>query len=402
MEGSKYLSGETDIFIGRRGRVRRYLVCPLAGLFPVLIKTGSNSLAAIFRTGAVHVGITGTLAVSTSNDGGKSWSDPLEITPRWEDSRNPALGINSKREIVAAFVKAGLFSYEEDPKGYGLHYEGSRSERSIIEAKKGQRQVPSPFITKSKDNGRTWTEPKSYISELIAIPSPFGRIITAPDGTLLMPIYGSPKDGKDTYGEDISVLVRSKDGGETWGDETLVVEGYNETSFAILPNGTMVAAARSFKNLNTAILFSKDMGRTCSKPVPVTRYLEHPADLTVLQSGKLLLTFGRRHPPIGCGLLLSDDSGNTWNHDREVLLAGDGRVGVMGGRILDTHQRCNLIMVILLPSSIMRMARRWLLLVNIKKGGLIYPVRPFTIEKKILVRRGVSVLNSSPLTGEEM
>lgn len=333
MEGSKYLGGETDIFIGRRSRVKRYLVCPLAGLFPVLIKTGSNSLAAIFRTGAVHVGITGTLAVSTSNDGGKSWSDPVEITPRWEGNCNPALGMNREGELVAAFYKAGLFSFEEDPKGYGLHYDEARVVKLVIEAKKGQRLVPSPFITKSKDNGRTWTEPKSYTSELIAIPSPFGKIITAPDGTLLMPIYGSPKDGKDTYGEDISVLVRSKDGGETWGNETLVVEGYNETSFAILPNGTMVAAARSFKNLNTAILFSKDMGRTWSKPVPVTRYLEHPADLTVLQSGKLLLTFGRRLPPMGCGLLLSDDFGNTWNHDREVLLAGDGLPGLNRGDV---------------------------------------------------------------------
>jgi hypothetical protein len=56
----------------------------------------------------------------------------------------------------------------------------------------------------------------------------------------------------------------------------------------------------------------------------VTRDGEHPADLTVLQSGCVLLTFGRRIRPMGCGALWSEDGGHTWRADREILLAGDG------------------------------------------------------------------------------
>jgi hypothetical protein len=72
------------------------------------------------------------------------------------------------------------------------------------------------------------------------------------------------------------------------------------------------------------VFHSEDGGRTWSTPVQVTRNGEHPADLTVLTDGTVLLTFGRRIRPMGCGVLLSSDGGRTWNTDREVLLAGDG------------------------------------------------------------------------------
>jgi len=71
-------------------------------------------------------------------------------------------------------------------------------------------------------------------------------------------------------------------------------------------------------------MFSDDDGRTWSEPEKLTRKSEHPADVTMLQSGKLLLTFGRRVRPFGCGALISEDLGRTWRRDREILLAGDG------------------------------------------------------------------------------
>jgi len=73
---------------------------------------------------------------------------------------------------------------------------------------------------------------------------------------------------------------------------------------------------------DTAIVTSRDGGRAWSEPVAVTREGEHPADLCALASGKLLLTFGRRIRPLGCGALVSSDGGATWGH--EVMLAGDG------------------------------------------------------------------------------
>jgi hypothetical protein len=86
----------------------------------------------------------------------------------------------------------------------------------------------------------------------------------------------------------------------------------------------LVAAIRRGDG-RTSVVHSADAGRTWSAPVGVTRTGEHPADLCLLRnSGRLLMTFGRRRRPLGCGALTSGDGGATWDEDHEAILAGDG------------------------------------------------------------------------------
>jgi Neuraminidase (sialidase) len=318
MGTGNFLRAESDCFVGRRGRLERFLICSTQGYFPVLVRTGDQALAVIFRTGGTHISPSATLAVATSRDGGKCWSDPVEITPRWEDSRNPAFGVNAKGTLIAAYWKACLDCYAEGPNG--PTWNGT---------KKPDGREPTMFVRRSADAGRTWSKEWPYRSELLMLPSPYGRIIAAPDGTLLLPLYGTPRRKRKGV-NDITILLRSDDGGKTWGDEALVARGHNETSYAFLPSGRLLAAARS-ESGHVATLFSDDGGRSWSKPVQVTRDGEHPADLTVLASGAVQLTFGRRIRPMGCGVLFSTDAGKTWDTKNEVLLAGDGvRNGDLG------------------------------------------------------------------------
>ncbi len=311
-----YLSGESDIFIGKRSRLRRYLVCSMGGYFPILVKTGPKSLAVLFRTGGTHVSINASLSVSTSGDGGKSWSEPVRIAPGWEDYRNPAMGINSKGELVLAFWKAGPVIYENNEITGPIHIPGR------MPADINDKDIPLTFINTIKCNDLTLIETGNYSSGFLLTTVPYGRIITGTDGMLYMSAYGPLRNDVQS-GRNSTVLLRSKDDGKTWGDETVIAHGFNETAIAFMNDGTMVAAARS-DNGDVQILRSIDNGRTWSDPVQVTRKGEHPADLTVLASGRLLLTFGRRIRPMGCGALLSDDGGKSWNKAGEVLLAGDG------------------------------------------------------------------------------
>ncbi len=317
MTQSRFLRAESDCFVGKRGRLERFLICATQGYFPVLVRSGRQSLSVIFRTGGTHVSISATLAVATSKDGGRAWTDPVEITPRWEDSRNPAFGVNARGELIAAYWKASLDCYADGPNG--LQWKNV----------KVTGRVPAMFVRRSADNGRTWSAAWPYKSDLLALPSPFGRIIPTPDGALLMGVYGTPRRKRKGC-RDVSILLRSTDGGRTWGDESLVATGHNETAYAFLPGGRLLAAARS-ESGHVATLFSDDAGRRWSRPRQVTRDGEHPADLTVLASGKIQLTFGRRIRPMGCGVLFSADGGQTWDTQHEVLLAGDGvRNGDLG------------------------------------------------------------------------
>lgn len=296
----------TEVFVGRRHAIERSLICAMQGQFPVLAR-GPSELAAVFRTGAAHYGLQGTLATSWSGDGGLTWSDPIEVAPRGADVRNPAFGIIDGRWLLA-YWQAGVNCYPATATG-------ERRWRLP-----GAIDTPDLFVRESVDRGRTWSTPLAVRCPRRAWASPFGRILAAPDGTLLMAAYGPPRDAP---GEFDAIVLRSRDGGATWGDETRVATAASELSLCFTAD-RLVGAVRCADG-RTAIVHSLDVGRTWSPPVVVTRAGEHPADLCVLRdSRRLLLTFGRRRRPLGCGALTSADDGATWDHGHEVLLAGDG------------------------------------------------------------------------------
>ncbi|HEY4058249.1 MAG TPA: sialidase family protein [Kofleriaceae bacterium] len=293
-----------DAFVGRRHEIERTLVCAMQGQFPVLIAPGGNELAVVFRVGAGHYGLAATLATARSLDGGRTWSGPIEVWPRGEDVRNPAFGVHGTRWILA-YWEAGKYSYPS--------VDGTRTWKSPRDGGSD----PDLFIVTSSDHGATWSARVGYRSDAYAWLSPYGRIISH-DGVLLLSAYGRRRDAERID----AVVMRSRDG-VTWGDESIVLANATETTLCTVGDRLVAAARRS--DLATAITSSTDGGRTWSEATTVTRRMEHPADLCVLRdSQRLMMTFGRRIRPLGCGALTSGDGGVTWDHDREVLLAGDG------------------------------------------------------------------------------
>lgn len=299
----------TDAFVGRRHPVERSLVCAMQGQFPVLALGAAGELAVVFRTGAGHYGLSGTLATACSTDGGRSWSDPIEVAPRGDDVRNPALGVAADGRWVLAYWKASVHCYPGTP------------ERRWRLPTPGPLAEPDLFVVTSADRGRTWTAPQPHRTPRFAWCSPFGRIILVPDGTLLMAAYGALQDAR-APGQFDAIVLRSSDGGATWGDESLVLANASELSLCVTATGLVGAVRRA--ESDTAIVRSADGGRTWSTPIAVTRANEHPADLCALRGGRLLMTFGRRRRPLGCGALTSADGGATWSTDHETILAGDG------------------------------------------------------------------------------
>ena len=69
---------------------------------------------------------------------------------------------------------------------------------------------------------------------------------------------------------------------------------------------------------------SLDGGRTWSKRRPVTGYMEVPGHVMQLKNGRLLLTYGSRHYPMGAQAILSNDEGVTWDKSNSYMLAWNG------------------------------------------------------------------------------
>ena len=284
-------------------------LCHDEGYFPVLINPQGEEILAVLRGGAGHVGITGRLDAVRSLDGGKTWEMPIGIVDTEVDDRNPAVGQAPDGTVVLAYHAQG--SYNED---------GSWSS----DLRRVQMRV-----TRSHDGGVTWEAAQPLNFTPMEKNSAYGRICTLTDGTMLLPIYGSAI-GETERPDDCAYILRSHDNGQTWGAPTLIATGYNETGLILLPNGDLVAAMRSGdQRALLAVSRSADAGATWTEPIPVTNDREHPADLTLLSNGWILLFFGVRHEPFGVQALVSKNNGQTWDERRLIICddLGDNDLG---------------------------------------------------------------------------
>jgi hypothetical protein len=168
-------------------------------------------------------------------------------------------------------------------------------------------------VTRSADGGKTWSEPAEIDVADIGYGSPYGKILTMPDGPMLMNVYGGPvqEPGKNIPSPDNSYLYRSEDHGKTW--KRFANPGkdrFNETGLVRLKSGTILAAMRTSAPQDVYVSESKDDGKTWSEPVNVTPGSVHPADLVELPDGRVLMAVGfRAGPPFGVRGLVGDAAG---------------------------------------------------------------------------------------------
>lgn len=164
-------------------------------------------------------------------------------------------------------------------------------------------------------------KPKKLEISPLQYGSPYGRIVSVPDGTLLMNIYAwmaLPSTEGGPYTES-SYVFRSNDSGRTWGDPALIARGYSETALLVLSGGSVLALLRNGGGIHQSV--SEDKGYTWSAPKKVLPAGYHPADAIKLQSGNVLTVTGHRNPPYyGVFTMLSYDEGKTWDVDGGVLL----------------------------------------------------------------------------------
>jgi sialidase-1 len=280
------------------------------GYFPVAIRLKNGDVLAVIRGGAPHIGVKGRLDLVRSTDGGKTWSAPWTAIDESLDDRNPAFGQLKDGTIVLGYAIAS--GYDET----GLRFRADRKERIF----------DGVYLIFSKDNGRTWTKPvrdpviyKFYEGK--GHVSPYGKIVQLGDGSVRMAVYFEFFDGRGNQ----SYLFRSDDGAKTWKDPVLLGANYNETGIAALRDGRLLAAMRSEKGGNLAIIESSDKGRTWSQPVQITKDSEHPADLIQLRDGRVLLSYGERNAPRGVHAMLSAD-GRAWDKSKDIVLADDAPV----------------------------------------------------------------------------
>lgn len=289
------------------------VVAENGGYFPVAARLKDGRIAAVVRGGGSHVDVRGRLDIVFSSDEGESWTMPRIVVDGPNDDRNAAFGVAADGTLVLAYIVA-----------YGYPPNKSEEELRRIGTVNFLRSS-GIYIVRSRDHGATWDPPSMIDVFKGPYPSPYGKIATLDDGSMLMTLYtkddfkGVPMPTPGPAA-NYAYAMRSTDNGKTWGDLTLLGAGFDETGIIQTRNKDVLAlmrsgpgAAASLPKLALFLTRSRDRGKTWTPPERITGENEIPADLVELPDGRVILAHGERNYPMGVHALVSSDGGKTFN-----------------------------------------------------------------------------------------
>lgn len=298
-----------------------------------IAKLNNGDLLAVFTEGRerAHTDFD-SISVIRSRDNGRTW-DPLTKMTVWSctdhmGATDPAITCLSDGTVLIHFV---IVSFLEK-KGI-LEDMGPQSENFT----RGLKCWEGIFLSKSTDDGHTW----GSIYKVNTAPLRYGyatdSVVELPDGVLLMASQGNlrmPPVAPPSFVEpDRSYLLRSDDGGDNWEHFSTIafdaagIISFIEPGICRTADGTLVCLMRTRhqprdRHQHLWIVYSKNDGESWSRPEP-TNIWGYPADLVLLQDGRMLCTYGYRRPPWGLRGCISDD-GLDWDVANEFVICEGG------------------------------------------------------------------------------
>jgi hypothetical protein len=263
----------------------RYVAIDGSCGWPLLILLPNGSIACYIWPDSSHGYSEGAVECWLSHDQGLTWRRggvPVPNEPT-TNRMNHAGGVAADGSLVA------LVSGWENRKPKGWMPPADDKSRPLKHFAGSRTRKPVPAI--SRDNGLTWTQYPEITDpeDTDRRPAAYGRVGQLPNGELGVMLYSAVVD-----------FYTSADGGATWKKRGRVSNtGRGETTWIRLANGDLFAASRTTEAKDNYMLLqglrSKDNGATWTFEHDLTLTRQHPADLTALPDGRILLTYGIRN-----------------------------------------------------------------------------------------------------------
>lgn len=302
-----------------------YKGCQEEALFPGLTRAANGDLLVSFCT-QFDCQPGGEAYILSSSDEGRTWNVPVLL-------------VRSKKPDGCINLSVGLTTLRDGTILYPC------CDTKIT--RKWDQHEADLIVLRSHDHGATWSDPAPIDTDLIE-PFAYGKIVELTDGDLLCPIWGKRRSDEPWR----SGLVRSRDGGHTWGEHVTIgydpnpalpsptplspypllypltppepvhCAGFNEATLLELPDGRILAVLRQQgvegrkRDLHRSI--SSDRGHTWSPPERMALWGTSPS-LHLGPSGEVILGY-RNHlgnpqglTGPGVALSLSLDGGEHWS-----------------------------------------------------------------------------------------
>jgi len=295
--------------------LERFIAIDHACGWPNLTLLPDGALATLIWPEPCHGLWEGAAECWASTDGGRTWQKrgvPVPHSPG-TNRMNLSAGLAADGALVA--IVSGWAG--RPPRGTPAQHAG----QAMLES------VPA----RSTDGGYAWEQfspPAAPTGDLGARYSEGPRFCDTTGGPGLVPFgdiwpLGDGLLGAMFYTSRVHFYI-SADGGHSWSHRSTFgdLDRLNETTWLPLPDGRLLAAARTTgeHQQRLELYASTDAGRTWTFEQTLTGRNEHPAALTLLQDGAVLLTYGIRTEPLyGIGARLSRDGGRTWSEPRVLV-----------------------------------------------------------------------------------
>lgn len=291
------------------------------------------------------------IALNRSFDGGRTW-EPMQVVldrKEWGGMPEKYNGVSDACILVddrtGDIYVAGLWMHGLLDAETGKWVEGltADSTRWLHQWRAkgsqpgfGAKETSQFLITKSSDDGLTWSEPINITSAKkkewwLFAPAP-GQGITMTDGTLVF-----PSQGRDENGTSFSNITWSKDGGETWKTSNPATKNTTECAVVELQDGSLMLNMRDNRNRGNeevngrSVFVTSDLGETwkehptsrkalieptCMASLHTHRYMEDGVEKSLLLFVNPASTSKRNN----ITLKVSYDGGNTWPEEKQILL----------------------------------------------------------------------------------
>jgi sialidase-1 len=298
--------------------------------WPSLARTKEGDLIVLFAKSEEHLGPDGSILLSRSTDGGKSWLHPVVIMDTPIDDRESGMTTLRDGRIVGHFWStfhtgesyAGL-----QPGSYGSDILSRWT--AVVRRPEYRRAegLAGSWSAVSVDAGKSW-------SAMVRGHDAVHGGIELSDGSLLVASYRELRDTITIHAADSPLGPWRQIG-------TLASLGPDSVSFGEphvlqLRSGRIVmmmrATAHPYNDEDPRCVlwesYSDDNGKTWVTPF-ATPLWGYPPHLALLGDGRALCTYGYRRPPYGERACLSVD-GVHWSRDSELIIRDDAPNGDLG------------------------------------------------------------------------
>lgn len=297
-------------------------------LWCVFRKASEFSRDAALNGVATHHDPNSSIWISSSDDGGASWSTPNLVYKGPYGVNDPAITLLDSGDMLIRFVVLEITSqgfYSSDDRQLFSH----RTEHGLITKVRG-----NLVLRAAGPRYDDWYYVGMSDNEEIGPSCSRDPILELQDGTLIMPVYtGAPKRS------DQSWCLRSFDGGVNWVHPVLIADdpdglssqmrgiNFNETSIIAFGEGALVAMVRGDSTFHTDSGFmpvggvgklytvhSNDGGLSWGRAIDNDTFGQ-PGALLNLGGDRCLATYGVRKAPYGVRCKFSEDRGVTWGNE---------------------------------------------------------------------------------------